>query len=506
MADVLPTIKSKTDVYTIALGTDADEALMQDIATETGGQYYFSPSSQQLQEIYNLIRGTVFGEEIIATKSGSIMAGETEKDSAQIDPTVSQATFSVSWTGSDIDLTLIDPGGRNITPSSVATDTNISFVSAPTYEYYTIVSSMPGEWKLNIKGVDIPWGGENYTARVTGQTDLTMEAYFDKDQYEAGQPVTVLVSLSDASGPITGATIEVTVQAPLMGFSAWKSVNGNLVPIGSLRRSISKLKSLHKESSDSLMFHLYDDGAHGDGRAKDGVYGNLYTETFNSGSYIFNFDVSGKTSTGYPFTRTTQRSLFVAPVTSTGSISGTVSYPGRQTATVYIQTWRDDLAMYGNPDYLTSISSAGPYVLPNLPDGTYYVASYMDINGNGSEDPGEPFGIFGTPDPVVISGGGEATEVDMTLTLPAIVVYPNPCYPNKGQAEVKIANLPSQDSKVNIYTISGELVRTLDDDTEIISAPATWDLKNDDGEKVARGVYIYIFSDNKKTGKIAIIK
>jgi len=509
VADVLPTIPDKTDVYAIALGTDADEALMQDIATETGGQYYFSPSSQELQEIYNLIRGAVIGEEIIASKSGTVIEGETEREPVQIDPTVSQATFGVSWSGSDIDLTLTDPSGANIDPTSAAADTNISFVSTPTYEYYTIVSPTPGEWKLNIIGVDTPLGGEDYTARVTGQTELTLEAYFDKDQYEAGQPVTVLVSLSDGSGPITGATIEVTVQAPLLGLSAWRGVNGDLAPTGPLRRSIADLKSLQKESSNPPVFHLYDDGSHGDGRAKDGVYANLYTDTFNSGSYIFNFDVSGKTSTGHPFSRITQRSLFVAPVTSTGSISGNVSYRGWQNGTIYIQAWRDDPSMYGNPDYLTSISSAGPYVLPNLPDGTYYVLSYMDINGNGSEDPGEPFGIYGSPDPVVVSSGGEATGVDMTLTLPAIVVYPNPCYPNKGQDEVKIANLPSQDSKVYIYTISGELVRTLDDETEIIGAIATWDLKNDDGEKVARGVYIYIVSDkndNKKIGKIAIIK
>jgi hypothetical protein len=509
VANVLPTIPDKTDVYTIALGTDADEALMQDIATETGGEYNFSWSSGLLQGLYDSIRGTVTGEETIASKLGKVIEGETEGESVQVDPTVSQATFMVSWSGSDIDLTLTDPTGVEVNPASAATDPNISFVSAITYEYYTIVSPTSGEWKLNIKGVDTPVGGEDYTARVTGRTDLTLKAYFDKDRYEAGQPVAILVSLSDALTPITGATIEVTVQAPLVGLSSWRTVNGDIVPTGPLRRSVSEVKSLHKESSDSSVFFLYDDGAHGDGRAKDGIYGNLYTNTFNSGSYIFNFNVSGTTNTGDPFTRITQRSLFVAPATNTGTISGNVSYPGWQTATIYIQTWLGDLAMYGNPDYLTSLSSAGPFVLPNLPDGTYYVLSYMDINNNGSEDTGEPFGIYGTPNPVVISGGSQAAGVDITLTLPAILVYPNPCYLNKGQDEVKIANLPSPDSKVDIYTISGELVRNLDDETEIIGSTATWDLKNDDGENVARGVYLYVVSDksdNKKMGKIAIIK
>jgi len=98
---------------------------------------------------------------------------------------------------------------------------------------------------------------------------------------------------------------------------------------------------------------------------------------------------------------------------------------------------------------------------------------------------------------------------EVKVSLPPIA-YPNPCYPNKGQ-QVTMANLPLS-SKVYIYTISGELVRTLDDATEIRieggSATATWNLKNDAGEKVARGIYIYLIpgAGEYKTGKIAIIK
>jgi len=96
------------------------------------------------------------------------------------------------------------------------------------------------------------------------------------------------------------------------------------------------------------------------------------------------------------------------------------------------------------------------------------------------------------------------------VSLP-IIVYPNPCYPSKGQ-KVTIANIPLS-SKVYIYTISGELVRILDDATEIVSeggsVTATWDLRNDAGEKVAQGIYIYLVPEaagDRRTGKIAIIK
>ncbi|TET64739.1 VWA domain-containing protein, partial [Candidatus Aerophobetes bacterium] len=523
VADVLPGIPDKTDVYTIGLGTYVDEDLMQNIATETGGEYYYSPSPDQLQEIYSLIGGRIAGEQTITSKSGTVNGGETKIETTIIDFLISLVRFLVSWSGSDIDLTLTDPNGLVIDPNVASTDPNISFTSGSTYEYYTIESPTSGEWRMNIKGVDTPLGGEDYTARVTGKSDLTLSPYFDKDRYETGQLITVLASVSDGSGPITGASVEVVVQAPSQSLSAWKSVNGDTVPTKPLRESVSTLKSLYKgslnlkspgqQSSSSPVFYLYDDGAHGDGQANDGVYGNLYTNTSDSGSYIFNFEASGTTTGGSSFTRITTRSLFVAPAAATGSISGTISYSGSQVGPVYIQAWQGDPTMYGNPDYLTSISSPGPYILSNLPDSGYYLTSYMDSNENGIRDENEPRAVYGLPhmpSTVIVSGGNQISGIDITI-VEGVISYPNPCYPNRGQI-IKIANLPLN-SKVHIYTISGELVRTLDDVSEISiggsSTTAFWDCKNDAGEEVARGIYIYLGTDdigNKRTGKIAIIK
>lgn len=418
VSDVLPTIPERIDVYTIALGADSDEALLQNIATETGGQYYFSPTAQELQGIYNLIRGGVVGEETIASKSNSVNQGETKTETVQIDSTVKEATFGTSWSGSDLDLTLTDPNGATIDSDVAETDPNIDFVSSSTYENYLVTSPTPGEWSLNIQGVDTPSGGEGYTATVTAQTTLTLRAYFDKSDYETAQPITILVALSDPSGPIRGANIEVDVQAPQQSLSVWKGdggKKGDKVPTIPLRKPISVLKSL---SSSGDVFQLYDDGTHGDGQANDGIYGHIYADTSNSGSYIFNFDAEGSTNDGYAFTRTTQRSVFVAEPQATGSISGTVSYSGAKQGTIQIQSWKDDPTMHGNPDYLTSISSPDSYTLSNLPDGSFYLSYYMDVNGNDNQDIGEPSGIYGapgTPTSVAISGGSSVSGIDVTL-------------------------------------------------------------------------------------------
>ncbi|WP_054864416.1 vWA domain-containing protein [Methanosarcina barkeri] len=59
---VIPDITdNKIKVYTVGLGSNADEGLLGDIATKTGGKYYYSPTENQLQNIYNDIVGEVTG-------------------------------------------------------------------------------------------------------------------------------------------------------------------------------------------------------------------------------------------------------------------------------------------------------------------------------------------------------------------------------------------------------------------------------------------------------------
>ena len=97
-------------------------------------------------------------------------------------------------------------------------------------------------------------------------------------------------------------------------------------------------------------------------------------------------------------------------------------------------------------------------------------------------------------------------------TLEEVFSYPNPCYPEQGQV-IKITNLPWNVEKVYIYTITGELVRSLERGDEIEEETdhfeAVWDCRNERGQEVARGIYIYLAVTNEgeqKAGKIAIVK
>jgi hypothetical protein len=103
-------------------------------------------------------------------------------------------------------------------------------------------------------------------------------------------------------------------------------------------------------------------------------------------------------------------------------------------------------------------------------------------------------------------------SVDPVTDMDNIIGYPNPCYPDEGQ-RLYIDYIPKGSNPVvYIYNVAGELVRVLDEEEEIVSLPdrkrAIWDAKNDYGNEVAYGVYIYIVKCRMgvKIGKIAIIR
>jgi len=86
-----------------------------------------------------------------------------------------------------------------------------------------------------------------------------------------------------------------------------------------------------------------------------------------------------------------------------------------------------------------------------------------------------------------------------------VIVYPNPYKPPEGHTEITFSGL-TEDVRVRIFSISGELII----DRQIAGQSSwVWDGKNERGEAVARGIYIYLITNSergKKIGKIAIIR
>ena len=104
-----------------------------------------------------------------------------------------------------------------------------------------------------------------------------------------------------------------------------------------------------------------------------------------------------------------------------------------------------------------------------------------------------------------VYGSGRLRLRLVAANLKSLIVYPNPFKPAVGHTRITFAALTER-ATIRIFTLAGELVKKQD-----VSGQYSWDwdAKNTDGEKLARGIYIWVVTNpagEKRTGKIAIIK
>ena len=89
--------------------------------------------------------------------------------------------------------------------------------------------------------------------------------------------------------------------------------------------------------------------------------------------------------------------------------------------------------------------------------------------------------------------------------------FPNPFRLSRSSKVTILLNVKVSNMIVKIYNVAGELVRTLDSEgTEVstFSREAFWDGKNESGQDVATGLYVYVVTTDKgkAKGKIVLIR
>ncbi|MBU1488095.1 hypothetical protein KKH56_08640, partial [bacterium] len=110
-----------------------------------------------------------------------------------------------------------------------------------------------------------------------------------------------------------------------------------------------------------------------------------------------------------------------------------------------------------------------------------------------------------------IESAPETPDAETTVTVTAIqegiAVSPNPFVPTRGHTQISFFGTGLPYSKIKIYNKAAELVITLEE-TEG-KTQLDWNATNDDGKKLASGVYIWVSTNqagNHEKGKFAIIK
>lgn len=99
------------------------------------------------------------------------------------------------------------------------------------------------------------------------------------------------------------------------------------------------------------------------------------------------------------------------------------------------------------------------------------------------------------------SNGGTKTVEIIVIVIPSrVVAYPNP-FSFAGHVSLTFWGALVPYARIQIFTTAGDLVRTLVETAGV--SKLSWDGRNEEGDRVARGIYIYVAKDSR--GKIAVL-
>lgn len=204
--------------------------------------------------------------------------GESKDSEITINGAADAAVFQLQWEGSDFDLTLTAPSGRVITDSTVAGDVTVTRTA--TSIDLEVSDPEAGEWGVEISGVDVPQP-EAVTLAASEVGTPVHQQLVVPDGVSAGDPLVLQTVVQGASSDSADAWAE-------------------------LRRP-----------AGAVAVQLFDDGAHDDGGAGDGVFGASTWATPEAGTYDVAVTVTGVDVNGTSYERQALATLSVGPSVDT---------------------------------------------------------------------------------------------------------------------------------------------------------------------------------------------
>lgn len=302
-------------VNAIALGPLTDQALLQSIADDTGGIYYYvdvgsagsapgggdSPVSpgtlpNRLSDAYSLAMERVQRLDRLWETSG-ISSGAEIFVIPVSEGGIEEARFAFNWssTADTLEVKVRRPNGTLVADGVLGARIH----STATHVVVHVPLLTPGNWQVELMPLA---GAPEYFGLLQGRarngTQMTLQfaqthgdgrAYAQGALFLRGLPMPIQSVLTDMNGPIIGANVEALVEHP---------------------------------DGTTILLPLLDDGSHADGAANDGVYANQYTRTTayaegnlpdgpdgsqnvipQKGSYPVRVSASGKDSRGDTFSR-----------------------------------------------------------------------------------------------------------------------------------------------------------------------------------------------------------
>lgn len=192
-------------LFSVGLSKAADGATLQAMAAATGGSYVHALTSADLQAVFDVVAAGILDEATLLDVAGRAAPGATARWRFPVDGSVSSLTGSVTWTGSDLDLSLVSPSGKRY-------DARAGGVVGGTYESLRVDAPEKGEWQALVKSVDVPTAGEPFRLRVTGDSPVRLSVEPIPGGGQTGRPLELAARLDGF--PSGAAKAEAAVTRP----------------------------------------------------------------------------------------------------------------------------------------------------------------------------------------------------------------------------------------------------------------------------------------------------
>lgn len=295
------------------------------------------------------------------------------------------ATVYLQWPVGEMTLTLTAPDGNTIDPVTVQSVPGADYQEMAAMSQvaaYVFNETAPGTWSYRVTATAVP-GDVPYRLMALFSRPIAIQAEAS-DWQKAGEPVTISGALTYAETmPLTNAAVEALIVRP-------------------------------DGTTDTLT--LFDDGAHNDQAAADGVYGNTYSGAGMGGYYAARVRASG-TYQAQTYARTAEAFFTVAP--GTAGLGGQYSDQPRDD---------DDDGYYDWLDVGTTVAvnDSGSYLLAadvTAQDGTYVAHATTRVALAAGTQPltlsfgGEDIARSGRDGPYTLSGVMLIDIDDGTLVL-----------------------------------------------------------------------------------------
>lgn len=215
--DPLKVLPKDIRIYTIALGNNGQLDLLRKIATQTQGQYLYTPDAIGLASIYFDILEYAKVGQVVTNSFRSIQNAQMFPALVKLSAGLDTASVAVNWADPSITYTSGNPGTNQVKVRILDPDFK-PVTLEPVYRHYgfvvyTLPYPKPGNWSF-----DTFYYG-NKTCNVTaGAIDpdqlsvLTLDA--PREAVPAGEPFTVRARLAHDEKPIEQSGLAVTADVP----------------------------------------------------------------------------------------------------------------------------------------------------------------------------------------------------------------------------------------------------------------------------------------------------